>query len=326
MNTSERIKNLMSFNIALTILLSFAMLYGLNRLNKEYEFGIPLSEYNEWQKSLKTESDTSKNIKSDVLSDTIQNKLAPKKEVLTPTQSTKPKPGEPIPSSKPPIVKPKPSIAKDSTSAATKSVETPKPVVVISPNLPPSVTWVSGKKPPVQFFHVILFTLLAGGLGGVLCNLRGIFKYNMTDQDMLERLIGSYYMRPFMAAISGMFTYFVANLLVTAISVQPPIASGVPFSAFIASIGLAMIAGFGSYEFMERLKETARTLFGGTAPKTDTETQTELINQLKNFNELKKDNVISDDDFNAIKAKILEKLKHSDVANTLLRDLKSPRD
>jgi hypothetical protein len=302
------------------------MLYGLNRLNKEYEFGIPLSEYTEWQKALKGESDTVKTVKSDIPVDTPQSKPTPKEAVSPPTKSTKPKPGEPIPSSKPPVVKPKPPAAKDSTSTATKPAETPQPVVVITPNPTPSVTWVSGKRQSVQFFHVILFTLLAGALGGVLCNLRGIFKYNMTDQALLERLIGSYYMRPFMAAICGMFTYFVANLLVTAISVQPPIVSGVTFSAFIASIGFAMIAGFGSYEFMERLKETARTLFGGTAPKTDTEMQTELINQLKNFNELKKDKVISEDDFEAIKAQILEKLKSPDVTNALQFDVKKTGD
>lgn len=325
MNTSDSIKNLMYFNIAAAIILSIAMLYGLSSLNKEYEFGIPLSEYTEWQKALKGESDSVKTVTKDIQPDTITAKIAQKEEVVKPAQSTKPKPGEPIPSSKPPIVKPKPAVIKDSTPTP-KPVETPKPVVVVSPNSTPSVTWVSGKKAPVLFFHAILFTLLSGALGGVLCNLRGIFKYNMTDQALLERLIGSYYMRPFMAAICGMFTYFVANLLVTAISVQPPIVSGVPFSAFIASIGLAMIAGFGSYEFMERLKETARTLFGGAAPKTDTEIQTELINQLKTFNELKKDKVISDEDFDNIKDKILEKLKTPDVNNTFLQRLKNPKD
>ncbi len=333
MFTTNKIKKLMYFNVGGAIVLIVSMLYGMYRLNNDYEFGIPMTEYNAWQSTLQSKKDSSDavktvaktevktEVKAEVKTDSIKvTPIIP--EVVQPSQPLPPKPGEPIPSSKPPIIKPKPASAKD-TSQVVKPVETPKPVVEVNRNPIPSITWTSGKKKPVQFFHLILFTLLSGALGGILCNLRGIFKYNMSDQETLTNLIGSYYMRPFMSAITGMFTYFVANLIVTSVSVQPPIANGVPFAAFIGSLGFAMIAGFGSYEFMDRLKETARTLFGGTAPKTETETQNELINQLKNFNELRKDNVISEADFNDIKEKILKKLKAPQVNNALLQTMKN---
>jgi hypothetical protein len=297
MNASNRIIIAMVVNSILAIVLVGLMFYQLKNLHKNYEFGLPMSEYLALKSSEISKQEPPKTV---VKTDTVKYKpkVAPQK-------------GEPIPSSSAPVVKPntQPKTKIDSPQVAKPA----EPTVVQPPSnaVFSHITWTSGKKTPVNFYHVMLFTLLAGALGGVLCNLRGIFKYSMEDAVLLEKMLLSYYIRPFMGAICGLFTYFVANLLVTSLSVQPPIAEGIVFSNFIAAIGLAMIAGFGSYEFMNRLKETARTLFGGTPPKTEADRQRELIDQLNSLFTLKTNKVISEGEYNDLKEKVLAKLKDS---------------
>lgn len=116
-------------------------------------------------------------------------------------------------------------------------------------------------KKELGFYDILLLMLLAGALGGVLCNLRGIFEAYREQSTFPENLLVPYLIRPFTAGICGLFIYFVASLLVTSITLQP-IARGVSFQGMISYISLAMIAGFGAQEFMERLKAVATTLFG----------------------------------------------------------------
>jgi hypothetical protein len=302
MNASNRIITSMVVNSLLAIILVGILFYQLNKLHKNYEFGLPMSEYLALKSNDIIKQEPPKTV---VKTDTVKGEYKPK---------VAPKKGEPIPSSNAPVVKPKTQAKPPTDSAQVAKPAEPTIIQPPSNTVFSHITWTSGKKPPVNFYHVMLFTLLAGALGGVLCNLRGIFKYSMEDPILLEKMLLSYYVRPFMGAICGIFTYFVANLLITSLSVQPPVAEGIVFSNFIAAVGLAMIAGFGSYEFMNRLKETARTLFGGTLPKTETERQKELIDQLNSLYTLKTNNVISEDDYNALKEKILTKLKDSGAA------------
>jgi hypothetical protein len=303
MNASNRIITSMVVNSLLAIVLVGILFYQLKNLHKNYEFGLPMSEYLALKGNEINKQEPPKIVAK---TDTIQGEYKPK---------VAPKKGEPIPSSGAPIVKPK---TQPKTTTDTAQVAKPaEPTIIQQPSnaVFSHITWTSGKKPPVNFYHVMLFTLLAGALGGVLCNLRGIFKYSMEDAVLLEKMLLSYYIRPFMGAICGIFTYFVANLLITSLSVQPPVAEGIVFSNFIAAIGLAMIAGFGSYEFMNRLKETARTLFGGTAPKTEADRQRELIDQLNSLFTLKTNKVISEEEYNDLKEKVLTKLKDSGAAD-----------
>jgi hypothetical protein len=313
MNASNRIITSMVVNSVLAIVLVGILLFELNKLHKNYEFGLPMSEYLALKGNEVSKQEPPKTI---VKTDTIQGEYKPK---------VAPKKGEPIPSSGAPIVKPKtqPKTTADSAQAAKPA----EPTIIQQPSnaVFSHITWTSGKKPPVNFYHVMLFTLLAGALGGVLCNLRGIFKYSMEDAVLLEKMLFSYYIRPFMGAICGIFTYFVANLLITSLSVQPPVAEGIVFSNFIAAIGLAMIAGFGSYEFMNRLKETARTLFGGTLPKTEADRQRELVDQLNSLYTLKTNNVISEKDYNDLKEKIINKLRDSGAAEVGLMNMQNKK-
>lgn len=116
----------------------------------------------------------------------------------------------------------------------------------------------------------LLFTLLtllaAGGLGGVLCNLRGIFKYHRARGYFPERFKIPFIIRPWMGAAVGLLTFFVASLLNSALS-NAASNSWQTLSGRIPFIGLAVIAGFGSQEFMERMKEVAKTLFQEVGPE-----------------------------------------------------------
>lgn len=113
----------------------------------------------------------------------------------------------------------------------------------------------------VSFYEIILLMLISGGLGGILCNLRGFFMhYRSEEQSFPRHLEIPYYVRPFMGAGAGIFIYFVANFLITSLTVEYK--ANVPFQGMVSFIALAMLAGFGSLEFFQRLKETALTLFG----------------------------------------------------------------
>jgi hypothetical protein len=94
-----------------------------------------------------------------------------------------------------------------------------------------------------------LFTLLtAGGLGGVVCNLRGIFKYHRDKNKLPDQF---------------RIPFFVLSFLNSALSSAPTLA-WTTLAGRIPFIGLALLAGFASQEFMERLKEVAKAAFGET--------------------------------------------------------------
>ena len=101
----------------------------------------------------------------------------------------------------------------------------------------------------------------AGGLGGVVCNLRGIFKYYAELGELPRKFYVPYAVRPWMGASSGLITFFVLSFLNTALS-ESSSPAWTTLTGRIPYIGLALLAGFGSEEFMERLKEIAKTTFG----------------------------------------------------------------
>ncbi len=119
-------------------------------------------------------------------------------------------------------------------------------------------------KPPkttISFYDIILLMLAAGALGGVLCNLRGFFEYYRERKKFPEELVVPYYIRLFSSPLCGFFAYFLASVLVVTITVEQ-VAYDISFQGMISFISLAILAGFGSQEFMERIKETARAVFG----------------------------------------------------------------
>lgn len=150
----------------------------------------------------------------------------------------------------------------------------------------------------VTFYSIVVLMILAGGLGGVLCNLRGFFiQFRKDEGGFPPNLEVPYYVRPFMGAGAGLFIYFVANFLITSITVTYE-ATNIPFQGMVSFMALAILAGFGSLEFFQRLKETALSLFGQKAEK-------DKWQKIEDLYALYKKGVISEDEFNVEKAKLL---------------------
>jgi hypothetical protein len=108
MNASNRIITSMVVNSVLAIVLVGILFSELNKLHKNYEFGLPMSEYLALKGNEVSKQEPPKTI---VKTDTIQGEYKPK---------VAPKKGEPIPSSGAPIVKPKtqPKTTADNYSTA----------------------------------------------------------------------------------------------------------------------------------------------------------------------------------------------------------------
>ena len=153
-------------------------------------------------------------------------------------------------------------------------------------------------KTGIGFLVVIYLMLLSGGMGGVLCNLRGFFiHFRSAEASFPDNLEIPYYVRPFMSAGAGLFIYFVVNFLVTSISIEYTI-NDVPFQALVSFVALAMLAGFGSLEFFQRLKETAMALFGQKAEK-------DRWQRLEELHKLFKAEILSQVEYDKEKEKIL---------------------
>lgn len=150
----------------------------------------------------------------------------------------------------------------------------------------------------VTFLEVLLLMLLAGGLGGILCNFRGLFVHLRDEMYFPVELEIPYYVRGFTGAICGLIIYFVASLLVVSITLEA-VASNITFQGMISYIALALLAGFASQEFTERLKQTAGTLFGQRAQKDKAE-------KLRELHALKSEGVLTEEEFLAEKKKLLE--------------------
>jgi hypothetical protein len=174
------------------------------------------------------------------------------------------------------------------------------------------------RKASLTFYDVLLMMLIAGALGGVLCNLRGIFGYYRDENQLPEELHIPYLTRPFTAAVCGVFIYFVASLLITSITLIP--SERVGFQGMITYIALAIVAGFGAQEFMERLKALAVTLFGEKQQDT-------MMQRLRQIERLKEKGIIDDAEFQNLKQKIISDNATDRVLESLqqLRTINPPQ-
>jgi hypothetical protein len=164
----------------------------------------------------------------------------------------------------------------------------------------------------VTFYLIVLLMLIAGAMGGVMCNLRGFFMhFRGDDKDFPAHLEVPYYVRVFMGAGAGIFIYFVANFLITSLTTEY-LATNVPFQGMVSFVALAMLAGFGSLEFFQRLKETALTFFGQKAEKTKWEKIQELY-------ALHKTGVLEKEEFEQLKDALLKSSSELEF-----RNLKAP--
>lgn len=189
--------------------------------------------------------------------------------------------------------------ATDSTETETETTAAATPDstkrTIITP-LPTELK--AGKKGLVDFFDILLLMLISGALGGVLCNLRGIFVYYRDEGGLPEDYVVPYLVRPFTAGVCGLFIYFVLSLLITSITLVP-VVEGVGFQGTVSYIALAIVAGFGAQEFMERLKEVAITLFGVKRERS-------TVQKLRDWKRLQDLGLITEDHFNQQRNQILE--------------------
>lgn len=127
-----------------------------------------------------------------------------------------------------------------------------------------------GAADPSILLSTLVTLAVAGAAGGALCNLRGVFRWYTEKGGFPREYAVPFYTRPLMGALTGLFTFFVASLVVSSLSVDASQASWETLSGRISFIGLALLAGFAAREFMERLKEVAKTLFSSEPPDKGT--------------------------------------------------------
>lgn len=115
----------------------------------------------------------------------------------------------------------------------------------------------------IMISYVLWAISLAGGLGGALSNLRGVFEHARDKSYFPEYLELPFYLRPISGVLCGLFTFFLARFFTISMSSGENLGSGwQSLEGMMPYIGIAFLAGFASQEFMERLKETAKSLFG----------------------------------------------------------------
>lgn len=121
------------------------------------------------------------------------------------------------------------------------------------------------KHPDIIFLDIILAMGLAGLLGAVLANLRGFFEYMREAGKFPDNLLIPYLLRPITGGLSGVLVFFLANTLVSSAASSYE-SQFVTYKGTISFLAFAILAGFASQEFTERLKAAAAALFG-TPPK-----------------------------------------------------------
>jgi hypothetical protein len=162
-----------------------------------------------------------------------------------------------------PVASPATTAKTDTTKPAAKPAQVgpAKPATSAPPSQPAGKKTDDTPYDPAMIRYVLWAISLAGGLGAALSNLRGVFEFSRDHTYFPAYLELPFYMRPFSGIICGMFTFFVSTFFAGALT-QGDNSGWHTLQGMFPYIGLAFIAGYASQEFMERLKETAKSLFG----------------------------------------------------------------
>ncbi|MGE5304469.1 MAG: hypothetical protein ACM3TN_14250 [Alphaproteobacteria bacterium] len=114
------------------------------------------------------------------------------------------------------------------------------------------------------FVYTMGLMFCAGALGGCLYNFRGLTKHSQLG-DYREEYNLSYYLRPLSAGISGLMVFFLllggALTLNVGNQFQPDHPAWQSLIGRMPYVALSLLAGYGSQEFMMKLKDLAETLF-----------------------------------------------------------------
>ncbi|MBM2846009.1 MAG: hypothetical protein HW407_1321 [Bacteroidetes bacterium] len=103
---------------------------------------------------------------------------------------------------------------------------------------------------------------LAGIIGGCLYNLRGLIKHSV-DDDYQNRYGLSYYLRPASGGISGVIVFFLllGGAMTLNVGNSNANASWTTLLGRMPYLAFSLLAGYGSNEFMAKLKDLAESLF-----------------------------------------------------------------
>jgi hypothetical protein len=138
-------------------------------------------------------------------------------------------------------------------------------LIYLSSALPFTPDQIGSSSEMTRAFVLTMVAMLASGwLGGTLYNLRGLIKH-ASDNDFSTSYTLSYYLRPFAGAICGLIVFFLLLGGVMMLNIRADGSSSLPawhtFVGRMPYIALALLSGYGSHEFMLKLKDMANTLF-----------------------------------------------------------------
>jgi hypothetical protein len=108
-----------------------------------------------------------------------------------------------------------------------------------------------------------IMMLLGGAVGGSLFDLRGLIKHSAAG-DFDPRYGVSYILRPLTAAISGLFVFYLlvgGILAFTNLGSQDTPHGWATGPGILPYLAFAILAGYGSKQFMQKLKDLADSLF-----------------------------------------------------------------
>lgn len=119
--------------------------------------------------------------------------------------------------------------------------------------------------PPLKQVAVLtmVFMFVAGVLGGCLYSLRGLTKHTSAN-DYSPSYDLSYYLRPISSGICGLMVFFLLLGGALTLNIGSSGASGMSWLTFAGRmpyIALSLLAGYGSQEFMLKLKDVADSIF-----------------------------------------------------------------
>jgi len=109
----------------------------------------------------------------------------------------------------------------------------------------------------------MVFMFVAGVLGGCLYNLRGLTKHTSAN-DYSPSYDLSYYLRPISSGICGLMVFFLLLGGALTLNIGTSGTSGMSWLTFAGRmpyIALSLLAGYGSHEFMLKLKDVADSIF-----------------------------------------------------------------
>ena len=106
---------------------------------------------------------------------------------------------------------------------------------------------------------LVLMMLISGAIGGCLYNFRGITKH-MQNQDFFSHFELTYRLRPFSGALCGLFVFALIYGGVLTLTLGQAGAE-LDYRSMVLYVALSLLAGFGSHEFLRKVKDINRTLF-----------------------------------------------------------------